>query len=76
MRKARVGRPSVEEAGEIEARILDRAWSLFVEGGYAALTHDALSRLERMSKQTIYARFPSKAALFDAAARRRLVTTW
>jgi len=72
-RKARTGRPTAEKSAAMEARILSRAWMLFVEGGYAAVTHDALSRLEQMSKQTIYARFPSKAALFEAAAHSRLI---
>jgi TetR/AcrR family transcriptional regulator, mexJK operon transcriptional repressor len=71
--KARVGRPRAEDARGIEKRILVRAWALFLEGGYGALTHDALARLERMSKQTIYARFPGKAALFRATARERLL---
>ena len=73
VKSTRVGRPRAGEASDFEPRILARTWELFVNGGYSAITYEALSRLERMSKQTIYSRFESKEALFRAAAERRLL---
>lgn len=73
VKSTRVGRPRAGEASDFEPRILARTWELFVTGGYSAITYEALSRLERMSKQTIYSRFESKEALFRAAAERRLL---
>jgi len=69
---SRVGRPKAGEAEDIEPRILARTWDLFSSGGYNAVTYDALARLEHMSKQTIYARYATKEALFHAAAERRI----
>ncbi|MFC3174076.1 TetR/AcrR family transcriptional regulator [Novosphingobium bradum] len=68
----RAGRPRATDVDTIEQRVLDRAWALFLEGGYGAVTYEALAHLERMSKQTIYSRFPNKEALFEAAAVRQI----
>ena len=75
VKSTRVGRPRAGEGSDIEPRILARTWELFVNGGYSAITYEALSRLERMSKQTIYSRFENKETLFRAAAERK-ITAW
>jgi AcrR family transcriptional regulator len=65
-RAVRAGRPPRELAGEVEARILDAARRIFLERGLAGASMDEIARLARAGKPTIYARFPSKEALFTA----------
>ncbi len=62
----RQGRPRRELAGEVDARILDAAYRLFVERGLAGASIDEIARLAPVSKPTIYARFASKEELFTA----------
>jgi len=68
----RIGRPPLELAGEVEARILDAAAQVFLERGFAAASIEQIADVARAGKPTIYARFPSKQALFEAAFLRRL----
>src|SRR5262245_43595148 len=65
-RAVRAGRPPRELAGEVETRILDGARRVFLERGLAGASMDEIARLARAGKPTIYARFPSKEALFTA----------
>lgn len=67
---ARVGRPPRELAGEVEDRILDAARRAFLDRGLAGTSIDEIARLARAGKPTIYARFPTKEALFAAVAMR------
>ena len=69
---ARKGRPTAEGAAAIEERLLSRVWQLYADGGYANVSYDAIAATERMSKRTIYARYPSKEVLFEAAVSRRM----
>ncbi len=69
---ARTGRPTAAEAAAIEERLLHRVWQLYVEGGLASVSYDAIAASEKMSKRTIYARYPNKEALFRGAVERRL----
>ena len=70
--QSKAGRPRAGDGEAKTARILQCAWALYVEGGYAAVTFDALVSRERMSKHTIYARFADKDALVRAMAEWRL----
>ncbi len=54
------GRPLSEEA---HAALLDAAWWRLLEGGYAALTVDGIAKAAGAGKQTLYRRWPNKAAL-------------
>jgi AcrR family transcriptional regulator len=65
-RAIRSGRPPRALAGEVEARILDAARRVFLERGLAGASVDEIAALARAGKPTIYARFPSKEALFAA----------
>lgn len=47
-------------------RLIDVARSLFVVKGYAATSMDEVASAARMSKTTLYTRYPSKAELFAA----------
>jgi AcrR family transcriptional regulator len=66
----RIGRPPRELAGEVEGRILDAARRVFLERGLGGGSIDEIARLARAGKPTIYARFPSKEALFKAVVMR------
>jgi AcrR family transcriptional regulator len=68
----RVGRPPSELAGEVETRILDAAASVFLERGFAGASIGDIAERARAGKPTIYARYPNKEALFEAAFLRRL----
>jgi AcrR family transcriptional regulator len=70
----RFGRPPRELAGEVDARILDAARSVFLERGLAGASIDEIAGLARAGKPTIYARFPSKEALFAAVVMRNVDT--
>ena len=66
----RVGRPPRERAGEVEDRILDAARELFLRHGLGGASIDEIARMARAGKPSIYARFPTKEALFEAVAMR------
>src|SRR6516225_1359006 len=65
-RTVRIGRPPRELAGEVETRILDAARRVFLERGLAGASMDEIAGRACAGKPTIYARFPSKEALFTA----------
>jgi AcrR family transcriptional regulator len=67
---ARSGRPPRELAGEVDTRILDAAREVFLERGLAGASMDEIAGLARAGKPTIYARFPTKEALFAAVVMR------
>jgi AcrR family transcriptional regulator len=68
----RSGRPPRELAGEVETRILDAAREVFLERGLAGASMDEVARLACAGKPTIYARFPTKEALFTAVVMRSI----
>src|SRR5262249_20604391 len=68
----RAGRPPRELAGEVEVRILDAARRVFLERGLAGASIDEIAELASAGKPTIYARFPSKEALFSAVVMRKV----
>jgi AcrR family transcriptional regulator len=71
-RAVRIGRPPRELAGEVDARILDAARRAFLERGLAGASMDEIAGLACAGKPTIYARFPSKEALFTAVVMRNV----
>jgi TetR/AcrR family transcriptional regulator, mexJK operon transcriptional repressor len=61
--------PAPVAANELDLksrRLIDVARSLFVVKGYAATSMDEVAAGARMSKTTLYTRYPSKAELFAA----------
>jgi AcrR family transcriptional regulator len=74
-RAVRTGRPPRKLAGEVDARILDAAGRLFLERGLEGTSVDEIARLARAGKPTIYARFPSKDALFTAVVLRTILAS-
>lgn len=68
--RPRPGRPSREQALLLGDRILDIAAGLFLEIGYGDTTIELVAEKARISKRTLYARYPDKAALFGAVVHR------
>jgi AcrR family transcriptional regulator len=68
----RSGRPTKEQAGHIAEHILEVATQLFLKANFEATSVDLIVAKARISKQTFYARFASKEALFAAVIRRRM----
>ncbi|OYD81651.1 TetR family transcriptional regulator [Azospirillum brasilense] len=73
--KARVGRLSKEDAAETSDRIIDTAAQLFAAQGFAATSIEQVASACSAGKDTIYRRFPSKAALFAAVVERMRTRT-
>lgn len=70
------GRPSLEEAKQLQGRILDAATELFVQRGYGETSIEAIAAHAGIGKLTIYRRFPDKSALFHAVTQRLLDQWW
>jgi len=66
----RGGRPSRQQAAQLGERILNAATHLFLSHGYGATSIEAVARRARISKRTLYHRFPDKPALFVAVVHR------
>lgn len=66
----RMGRPPKDLAAEVDERILAAARDLFLARGLSGVSVEEIARQARASKGTIYARFPTKEALFGAIAMR------
>lgn len=66
----RVGRPRRGSEGEATRRILDAAIPIFLAEGYEAASVDAIAAAAGASKKTFYAKFSSKADLFEAVCLR------
>ncbi len=63
---ARRGRPRKGTSGLVTERIVAVATELFLERGFAETNMDAVAARAGSSKRTLYARFASKDALFEA----------
>lgn len=68
--RRRGGRPSAEQAGEVDRRILDAATTLFLRSGFDATSCDQVLALAGAGKATLYARYANKDALFSAVVHR------
>jgi TetR/AcrR family transcriptional repressor of mexJK operon len=69
-RTVRSGRPTKEQAEQITAHIVDVAMQLFLESSFEAVSIDHIAATARISKQTFYARFASKEAVYAAVIRK------
>ena len=68
----RRGRPRADQTGEVEARVLDIATRLFLQQGFDRTTYEGIAELAHAGKATLYARYPTKDALFKEVVRRRV----
>jgi TetR/AcrR family transcriptional regulator, mexJK operon transcriptional repressor len=69
------GRPSLARLAAIEPIILSAAFRLFLEEGFDVATMVKIAEAADLSKSTLYSRYPTKEALFDAVIRER-VSQW
>jgi AcrR family transcriptional regulator len=65
------GRPPTKEVAARAERLLDVATEVFLEQGFKGASMSEIARRAGASKQTLYARYPSKAALFAALVERK-----
>jgi TetR/AcrR family transcriptional repressor of mexJK operon len=70
--RRRAGRPTREEAEARHEELLDTALDLFLEHGYEQATIEMIASRVGMTKRTIYARYPDKAALFLSTVLRAI----
>lgn len=66
------GRPTLHEAAERDAQLLDTALELFVANGFERTTIEAITTAVGMAKRTVYARYCDKTTLFKAALQRAI----
>ena len=69
--RCRVGRPSVAEANLRTETLLEKAAEVFIEHGYQRTSMEEIARRAGTTKQTLYARFPTKSDLFKEIVRAR-----
>ena len=70
----RRGRPPASRAGQFDERILEVATSLFLDRGFGRTTLDLVAQHAEVGKSSLYARYPSKGALFAAVVSRSIQT--
>jgi TetR/AcrR family transcriptional regulator, regulator of autoinduction and epiphytic fitness len=66
------GRPVEHAADLLGDKVIGTADALFIEKGYAATSMATVASRSRVGKQTLYRRYPDKAALFREVVRRRI----
>lgn len=71
LKSPRRGRPSLERASEIDQVILDCAYARFLSEGFDGVAMEQVAADAGVSKGTLYARHPSKEALFTAVIEAR-----
>jgi AcrR family transcriptional regulator len=73
-RRGRGGRPSAEQAGEVDRRILEAATRLFLQLGFDATSCDQVAVQAGAGKASIYARYANKEELFTAVVRHNVAS--
>ena len=66
------GRPTAEQVTSIDRAIVDTARTMFLADGFDAVGMKQVAETARVSKGTLYARYPSKEALFKAVIERSI----
>lgn len=64
------GRPTAEQVSSIDRAIVDTARKMFLADGFDAVGMKQVAEMARVSKGTLYARYPSKEALFKAVIEK------
>src|ERR1700756_475979 len=68
----RAGRPPKEQSEGLGDHVVAIADALFIEKGYGGTSMATVAARARVGEQTLYRRFPDKAALFREVIRRRI----
>lgn len=66
------GRPTRDQAEARHRELLDTALDIFLDKGFEATTMEGVAAAVGMTKRTVYARYPDKAALFIATVQRAI----
>lgn len=66
------GRPTADQANSIDRSIVDTARTMFLADGFDAVGMKQVAETARVSKGTLYARYPSKEALFKAVIEQSI----
>lgn len=66
------GRPTKAQADARFEELLDTALDMFLEHGFELTTIEMIAVRMNMTKRTVYAKFPDKAALFLASVQRAI----
>lgn len=69
------GRPTAERVEAIEHAILEAAREHFLAAGFELTAMEAIAATAHVSKSTLYARYPTKAALLRAVVEKQ-VASW
>lgn len=72
--RPKLGRPRLDQAGEVEGRILQAAEMFFLQQGYARTTLEQIAAAARIGNTTLYKRYRNKEELFTAVLRRSVDT--
>ena len=67
-----VGRPSSDEVLDIEFKLLSVALQEFLDKGYGNASLERIVKQARVSKTTLYSRYPSKEHLFRAVVYQQI----
>jgi TetR/AcrR family transcriptional regulator, mexJK operon transcriptional repressor len=70
-RRSTRGRPPAHEVATRAENLLDVATEVFLAQGFKGASMSEIARRAGASKQTLYTRYPSKAALFAALVERK-----
>ncbi|MFM6932179.1 MAG: TetR/AcrR family transcriptional regulator [Novosphingobium sp.] len=70
--RLRRGRPSKADAAQIDRRVLDAAWNVFLESGYEVATIEQIAERAGITKTTLYLRHNDKSALLRATVNDRM----
>lgn len=62
----RGGRPTREQAAQLDRDVREHALRLFLDHGYEGTSMDAIAQAAGTTKASLYARFPSKDAVFTS----------
>jgi AcrR family transcriptional regulator len=65
----RGGRPTLEQAVELDRDISESALRLFLEHGYEGASMEAIAQAARTTKASLYSRFPNKESLFNSVLK-------
>jgi AcrR family transcriptional regulator len=68
--RRRPGRPPKSEARDTKAALVEAALRLFAHKGFAGTSIRAIAREVGLSESVLYAHFPNKRAIFEAALDR------
>jgi AcrR family transcriptional regulator len=75
IQRAGPGRLSAEQTEELPNRLMDAAFALFVERGFADATMDDIAKRAGASTKTLYSRFANKMEILQAVVERNVERT-